>query len=437
MSPIEDLMSSTNKNEMNGKRKSHHMVPEEHSAKRQEILQEEKIMTREDVVREKDIYDNGSVKINGKENIASEAVKKPLLPPVEAHHSVLPLSMQLMKPFWSMNCINCSTAPIATGTRFSSLYDTGPRQHMKSTPSFIGKYGEVVGSGSDDRQFYCSPIWYEKEKGNDEVNNEVFGNDRTETDQSALFDDNVARMGSTETISELRNRTTGRVVSAKDHKTHLESIPPSPRDHTLQILQEYMTSTQMYGCRHVNAGVITALRFSLPILRVAGSFHDSDMLALAEILFRHCNGALSHIQRLDFSIAGRYGKLHGRKGFGSHGAFTLSRVLCISKHIEEVFVQRNKIGPYGAAAIFAAASKNPYLNSIEMRRCGIGEKGALAFVEHIGKSEVCALRYVDMSVNGIGFRGSIMIEEMLIEKERKGKIIDVDLEGNLVLQEGK
>jgi len=30
-----------------------------------------------------------------------------------------------------------------------------------------------------------------------------------------------------------------------------------------------------------------------------------------------------------------------------------------------------------------------------------------------------------------------MIEEMLIEKENKGKQIDVDLEGNLVLQESK
>jgi hypothetical protein len=412
MSAKQELKTSITKNETNGKRKSHHLTAEEHSAKRQETL-------KDVVVQES----GGPSELNATPNASSLTAKPPLLPPVEAHHSVLPLSMQLMKPFWSMNCINCSTAPVATGTRFSSLYDTGPRQHTKSTPSFIGKYGEVVGSGGEDEQYYCSPIWYEKEKERDTIaDNQAMENNLTEV---------------TETTSELRNRTTGKVVSSKDHKTHLESIPPSPRDHTLQLLQEYMTSTQMYGCRHVNAGVITALRFSLPTLRVAGSFHDADMLALAEVLFRHCNGALSHIQRLDFSIAGRYGKLHGRKGFGSHGAFTLSRVLCISKHIEEVFVQRNKIGPYGAAAIFAAASKNPYLNSIEMRRCGIGEKGALAFVEHIGKSDVSALRYVDMSVNGIGFRGSIMIEEMLIEKESKGKTIDVDLEGNLVLQEGE
>lgn len=434
MSPKEELKSSTmKKNEMNGKRKSDQLLtPEdEHSAKRQET-------SHEAVIQQNEInIDEEPSRINATENASSIRAKGPLppTPPVEAHHSVLPLSMQLMKPFWSMNCINCSTAPIATGTRFSSLYDTGPRPHTESTPSFIGKYGEVVGSGSDDQQLYCSPIWYEKEKETDKTDDDVFDNIRTTNEQTALLDDDAAMEAKSETISELRNRTTGKIVSSKDHKTHLESIPPSPRDHTLQILHEYMTSTQLYGCRHVNAGVITALRFSLPTLRVAGSFHDADMLALAEILFRHCNGALSHIKRLDFSIAGRYGKLHGRKGFGSHGAFTLSRVLCISKHIDEVFVQRNKIGPYGAAAIFAAASKNPTIRNIEMRRCGIGEKGALAFVDHIGKSELCALRYVDMSVNGIGFRGSIMIEEVLIELERKGTVIDVDLEGNLVLQE--
>ena len=112
-------------------------------------------------------------------------------------------------------------------------------------------------------------------------------------------------------------------------------------------------------------------------------------------------------------------------------------MLCISNHIEEVFVQKNKIGPYGAAAIFAAAAKNPVLKTIEMRRCGLGEKGAIAFVDHIGKDTVCGLQEIDLSVNRFGFRASIMIEEMLIEKENKGKQIDVDLEGNLVLQESK
>ena len=113
-------------------------------------------------------------------------------------------------------------------------------------------------------------------------------------------------------------------------------------------------------------------------------------------------------------------------------------MLCISNHIEEVFVQRNQIGPYGSAAIFAAVSKNPVLKNISMRRCNIGERGAFAFVEYIEKSRRCSLRDVDLSVNGIGFRGSIRIEEMLIrQQEEKGNQIDVDLEGNLVIQESE
>ena len=114
----------------------------------------------------------------------------------------------------------------------------------------------------------------------------------------------------------------------------------------------------------------------------------------------------------------------------------MSRVLCISKYIEEVFVQRNRIGPYGAASMFAAASKNPVLKTLVMRRCLLGERGALAFVEYIGQSQVTGLKEVDLSVNRIGFRGSITIEELLKEREKNGQGIDVDLEGNLVLQEG-
>ena len=40
-------------------------------------------------------------------------------------------------------------------------------------------------------------------------------------------------------------------------------------------------------------------------------------------------------------------------------------------------------------------------------------------------------------MNRIGFRGSIEIEEMLIQKENENNAIEVDLEGNLVLQESK
>jgi len=327
--------------------------------------------------------------------------------PIAAHHSVLPLSMQMMRPFWKF-CEKCAKSQPHSDYDFESTLNTvlpvdasstaitaaaagRIYSHFESTPSFIGKDGKVMNLMSE----------------------------RTEKDTE---------------IEDKSIHTTDDVIN---HSNHLELIPPTPKDHTRSLLQEYIAATHMYGCAQINPGVMTAIRFSLPTLRVSGSFHDSDMLALCEVLFRHCNGALYHIQRLDFSIAGRYGKLHGRKGFGSHGAFTLSRVLCISNHIEEVILRRNKIGPYGASAIFAAASKNSTLKNISLRRCHIGEKGAFAFVEYVKGSNSCGLREVDLSVNGIGFQGSIAIEEMLIEREKDGMPIDIDLDGNLVIQESE
>eukprot|EP00562_Extubocellulus_spinifer_P035486 CAMPEP_0178683100 /NCGR_PEP_ID=MMETSP0699-20121125/2128_1 /TAXON_ID=265572 /ORGANISM="Extubocellulus spinifer, Strain CCMP396" /LENGTH=177 /DNA_ID=CAMNT_0020327681 /DNA_START=516 /DNA_END=1046 /DNA_ORIENTATION=- len=135
----------------------------------------------------------------------------------------------------------------------------------------------------------------------------------------------------------------------------------------------------------------------------------------------------------DFSIASKEGKLHGKRGFRSHGAFTLSKLLSESAHIEEVFLQRNSIGPYGSSAIFLAASTNPILRTLVMRRCSIGERGALAFAEHVCSSNISGLHEVDISVNGIGFKGCIAVETALSRRE-EGKKIECDLEGNLVFQ---
>jgi len=201
------------------------------------------------------------------------------------------------------------------------------------------------------------------------------------------------------------------------------------------LIHLYISACHFYGCSdRINAGVLTTLRFSLPTLRASGSFHDADMLALCEILLPHCNSTLSYIRRLDFSIASKEGKLHGKRGFRSHGAFTLSKLLSESAHIEEVFLQRNSIGPYGSSAIFLAASTNPILRTLVMRRCSIGERGALAFAEHVCSSNISGLHEVDISVNGIGFKGCIAVETALSRRE-EGKKIECDLEGNLVFQE--
>mmetsp|Transcript_29380 Transcript_29380/g.44838 ORF Transcript_29380/g.44838 Transcript_29380/m.44838 type:complete len:626 (-) Transcript_29380:192-2069(-) len=350
--------------------------------------------------------------------------------PVESHHSVLPLTMQLMKPFWSIACDHCA-----------------PSRHPESTPSFVGRDGEVAefSAGYDSNSLLCGSIAPPpRAEAPTQTNAQEIagsGKDRAQLEPlvgssgATTRDEQVSKVGvignGDERDSSSREVRIGRVSS----KCHLEEIPPTPRDHTLSVLTEYVATAKMYGCGNTNPGVLTTLRFSLPTLRVSGSFHDSDMLALSEVLFRHCNGALKHIRRLDFSIGGRFGKLHGRKGFGSHGAFTLSRVLCISKHIEEVLVQHNKIGPYGAGAIFSAVAKNNTVKVLIMRRCLIGEKGGIDFAKRVGSSKNCGLREVDLSVNRIGFRGSIEIEEMLIQKENENNAIEVDLEGNLVLQE--
>jgi len=205
-----------------------------------------------------------------------------------------------------------------------------------------------------------------------------------------------------------------------------------------RIIGEYIAACKFYGTGdRINSGILTALRFSLPSLRVGGSFHDADMLALAEILFRYANGPLRYIKRLDFSLGSKEGKLHGRAGFQSHGALTLSKVLQMSEHIEEVYLQRNRIGPYGASALFIACSNNPTVKKLLLRGCRVGERGALAFAELIATSSETGLEEIDLSANNIGFPGCIAIERALADRAAKSDLgaLTVDLDGNLVFQE--
>jgi len=209
-------------------------------------------------------------------------------------------------------------------------------------------------------------------------------------------------------------------------------------DRVQDIIHDYIAACKFYGCgERVNPGVLTSLRFSLPAMRVAGSFHDADMLALTEILFKYGNGQLSYIKRLDFSLGSKEGKLHGKAGFRSHGAFALSKAIQSLHHVEELLLQRNRIGSYGASAIFIACASNDSIRRLELRRCGIGERGALAFAEILAESSETALADVDLSANMIGFRGCMAVEEALRRRSAKSDLspMVVDLEGNLVLQE--
>jgi hypothetical protein len=205
------------------------------------------------------------------------------------------------------------------------------------------------------------------------------------------------------------------------------------------IIGEYMCLCQFYKVPY-NAGILTTLRFSLPSLRVSGSFHDTDMLALVELFLRHSNTRLKFVTRLDFTMASREGKQHKslKFGFTSHGALALAKCLQTTQYISQVWLPMHRIGPYGASALFLACNENSSIQALNLRRCRIGERGAFAFCELIGNTTTNnGLQEVDLSSNGIGNSGTVAIERAL---ERRAKHnanapLFANLEGNLVFPE--
>ena len=136
----------------------------------------------------------------------------------------------------------------------------------------------------------------------------------------------------------VRRRTN--IIATTTHDNDTNYYDPSSSSSTIeQILHEYTTACQIYGCAHrINAGVLTTFRYRLPSLRTSGNFFDADMLALVEVLLHHINGALSYIKRLDFSLAAVDGKQFGKRGVRSHGAYALAKVLEVSQFVEEMFL---------------------------------------------------------------------------------------------------
>ena len=207
------------------------------------------------------------------------------------------------------------------------------------------------------------------------------------------------------------------------------------------VLSEYITSCRFYGSTP-NAGILTCLRFALPCLRTADQFRDTDMLALGEVLLRHCNGPLRYLKRLDFSVSGKQPKQQAGRtsGIGSHGAVALAKVLQVSEHLTEVRLQRNAVGPYGASALFLACARNQTLQTLGMRRCRVGERGALVLAETLSANpHDCGLRLVDLSANYIGNMGCQVLERAVMKRNTNASSVAtalaVDLEGNLVFQE--
>ena len=221
------------------------------------------------------------------------------------------------------------------------------------------------------------------------------------------------------------------ICDTKDSNSTLISVE--------SIMGEYMALCQFYKIPY-NAGVLSTLRFSLPCLRVTGSFHDLDMLAVTELLLHHSNTTLRYISRLDFSIASKEGRQFKsyKLGFTSHGALALAKVLQTTKYIKQVWLPRHRIGPYGASAIFLACQENPTIQTLNMRRCRIGERGAFAFVEALSATKSRGLIDVDLSSNGIGHRGTVALQRLQEQQNETNTNIQqlfVNLEGNLVFPE--
>ena len=329
---------------------------------------------------------------SGLNDDASKVQHKP--PAEHQQQSVVPLSMQLLRPFWQLSC--CPDCRLNQQGNAPSMLES--RARSVSTASF---------SGLD--------ITRKSEA-------------RTPTEQKSSAS---SSMSSRSPDIDTATQTTLACTELTVYEDCIE-----------QIIQEYTHACAIYGCHNrLNPGVLTCIRYSLPTLRVSGSFFDADMLALVEVLLKHCNGALKFITRLDFSIAGNEGKSpHGsgggnnKPGFRSHGAYALSRVLAVSNFISEVYLPNNRIGPYGASAIFEVLRNNKTVQTLLMKGCRIGEKGALVFSEQIcAKGSESALKEVDLSVNRIGFHGCYEIEKAL--KAQSTLPINVDLNGNMVLQE--
>jgi len=224
------------------------------------------------------------------------------------------------------------------------------------------------------------------------------------------------------------------------------------------IVGEYMCFCRFYKV-HYNSGILTALRFSSPSFRPSGAFHDADMLALVELLLRHANGALKHVSRLDFTIAGKQGRheRNNKVGFSSNGALSLAKALQTTKYIRQVFLPRNRIGQYGASAIFMACRMNPSIEDLNLKRCQIGQRGAMAFCEimllgmhdeltspteeaddddcRTGAAAARGLVNVNLSLNHIGHQGTTTIGNLMNSENNSDNQMVVNLDGNLVFPE--
>jgi len=415
-----------------------------------------------------------------------------------APQTVVPLSMQLFRPFWSLSCCpDCDTDPMGKHHRRRMMQDDAflmdggggasppsaidggvldARLRSVSMTSLKGTIGissssasstitgDRLSSGiklSSNRDLHINdknaPEEHEEHEDVDEEEEDDISNRAAavaNNNASSFLPSSSSSLESTTKLAPSSPSSSSGVLLddlSPNHSLRDDRLLITPALNTTsstaaaaalvntdvsieQLLHEYTTACTIFGCNNrINPGVLTTLRYQLPTLRVSGNFFDADMLALAEILLRHCNGALKYITRLDFSVAAKEGKSssfgggsgNGKRGFRSHGAYSLAKVLGMSEYIEEVYLMGNHVGPFGASAIFSSIGKNErtVLKTLLMRGCRIGERGALSFVSEVleandddsnknSKKEI-VLEEVDFSANRIGFNGCYEIERAL------------------------
>jgi hypothetical protein len=326
------------------------------------------------------------------QNDPSSARQKQQSPPP----TVLPLSMQLMRRVTGgrgLNCPNCDPPRQQQQSSSIGMTTTNQRvveQEEEETEETIQKHIMMEQENQEIIQSTAELFWCQPVDANDAVVHPIAAAQAQPTPPKQHH-----------IVSPAVYHPMLTIPQAVHHQQHHIAME--------QIVAEYRTACEFYR-RDLNSGVLTTLRFHVPYLRVAPDFGDVDMLALAEILIRYSGNGLplSYIRRLDFSKR----KLRGHVGFGSHGALTLAKIIQAAPNITEVFLERNVIGPYGAAAIFVAVGHHPHLHTIRMRRCRILEPGARAFAHYclgnvvVGRpasSPSSALRNADLSANYIGY----------------------------------
>jgi hypothetical protein len=340
---------------------------------------------------------------------ADQSIPSPAHPPP----TVLPLSMQLMRRVTGgrgLNCPNCDPPRQQQSSSSSSsigMTTTNQRvvEEEEETEESIQKHIMMEQENQEIIQSTAELFWCQPVDANDAIHPAAAQAQPTPKQPHHIVSPAVYHPMLT-------------IPQAAHHQQHHIAME--------QIVAEYRTACEFYR-RDLNSGVLTTLRFHVPYLRVAPDFGDVDMLALAEILIRYSGNGLplSYIRRLDFSKR----KLRGHVGFGSHGALTLAKIIQAAPNITEVFLERNVIGPYGAAAIFVAVGHHPHIHTIRMRRCRILEPGARAFAHYClgnvvvgnnASSKPSALRNADLSANYIGYSVRIFVRVVCFDPAMTG-----------------